>query len=283
MYYAGLKEINHLTINNEQKFFPKDSMKDVFAKRYINEQFNLTLSYSYRPAIKTRHSFRFSFNFNKIDSFVSILNPKYFNNGKRQVTYPELSYTIDYNNVDYVAYPLKGFIGDASLIRRGINKDMNMWMLSAKGTKGFEIAHKTFFGLQGLFMLKLPFDQPYYNQRLFGYGDMYLRGLEKYVIDGVAGGMIRNTLRREIFNFSVPFAASKSHDRIPFRIYLKSYTDFGYSFNKHSFRNSLENQMLYTAGAGVDLVTFYDFVFRFEYSFNQLGQNGVFLHFKNDF
>jgi hypothetical protein len=41
--------------------------------------------------------------------------------------------------------------------------------------------------------------------------------------------------------------------------------------------------MMYTAGFGLDIVTFYDFVFRFDYSFNQLGENGLFLHFKNEF
>jgi outer membrane protein assembly factor BamA len=281
--YAALKEINHLTLNNEQRFFPKDSLKDVFANRFINEQFNLILSYSYRPAIKTRHAFRFGYNINKIDSFVRFQNPRYFKNDKLQVSYPEISYTIDYNNIDYVAYPLKGFIGDASFVRKGINSDMNLWMISGKGTRGWEVAKNTYYGLQGIGVLKLPFDQPYFNQRLFGYGDLYLRGLEKYVIDGVAGAMVKNTLRREVFNFSLPFTHFKSHDRIPFRIYMKTYADMGFSYNKNSFGNSLENRMLYTAGAGIDLVTFYDFVFRFEYSFNQLGQNGLFLHFKNDF
>jgi hypothetical protein len=112
---------------------------------------------------------------------------------------------------------------------------------------------------------------------------MYLRGLEKYVVDGVVGGLVRHTLRKEVLNFSIPFIRSKSHDRIPFRIMLKTYADLGYSYNKNTFGNSLENRMLYTTGAGVDVISFYDFVLRFEYSFNQLGENGIFLHIKNDF
>jgi outer membrane protein assembly factor BamA len=281
--YAGLKEINHLTINNEQRFFPSDTIKEIFSKRFLNEQFNLTLSYSYRPAIRTRHSFRLSYNTNKIDSVVRFKNPEYFANNKLLIHYPEVSYTVEYNNIDYVAYPLKGFIGDASFVRKGINKDMDLWMLSARGTRAWPVGKNFFYSLQGNFVVKLPFEQPYYNQRLFGYGDMYLRGLEKYVIDGVAGAMIRHTLRRQILQFSVPFIKSKSHDRIPFRILLKTYADLGYSYNKNTFGNSLENRMLYTTGAGVDVISFYDFVFRFEYSFNQLGQNGIFLHIKNDF
>ncbi|MEO5999300.1 MAG: POTRA domain-containing protein [Chitinophagaceae bacterium] len=286
--YATAKEINHNTINNEQKFIPASKAFDpadsgLFRGQVLNEQFIVSASYTYRPAIRTKHSFRISYNTNRIDAAVAILNPKYFNNGKRFISYPELSYTIDYNNIDYVAYPLKGFIGDAGVIRKGINADMNLWQINAKGTRGWEIANQTFYGLQAYGVLKLPFDQPYYNQRLYGYGDLYLRGLEKYVVDGVAALMVRNTFRRKILNFSIPFSFSKSHDKIPFRVYAKAYGDMGYSYNKNFPQNSLVNKMLYTAGAGIDFVTLYDVVVRFEYSFNQLGQNGLFLHFKNDF
>ena len=133
-------------------------------------------------------------------------------------------------------------------------------------------------------MLRLPFDQPFYNQQLFGYGDFYMRGFEKYVVDGVAGALSRNTLLRELFSFNIPFiSTSWSHDRIPVRIYAKTYFDCSYAYNKTFKDNALVNQMLYSGGFGVDVVTFYDLVFRFEYSFNQLGEKGFFFHIRNDF
>lgn len=280
--YSTAKEINHNTIDNEQKFIPmQGGDSGLFKGQVLNKLFNVGVSYSYRPAIRTRHSVRLSYNTNKIDEAVALSNPKYFNNDRRNVAYPELNYTLEYNNVDYVAYPLKGFIGDANLTRRGINKDMNLWQLNAKGTRGWQLSNKTFYGLQAYGVLKLPFNQPYYNQRMFGYGDFYLRGLENYVIDGVAALMVRNTFRAQVYNFSIPY--SKTSDRIPFRFYAKVYGDMGYSYNKNFPQNSLVNRMLYTAGAGLDIVTLYDVVFRLEYSCNQLGQKGLFLHFKNDF
>ncbi|MEO6917330.1 MAG: hypothetical protein ABI151_18345, partial [Chitinophagaceae bacterium] len=288
--YATAREINHLTLDNEQKFIPykpandpDTSLRHLFNGQVLSEIFNASLSYTYRPAIKTRHQFKISYNRNRIDAAVAKINPNYFNNGKLSIVYPELSYSVDYNNVDYVAYPLKGFMGDAQLVRKGIGKDINLWQLTAKGTRGWEIGKKLYYGLQGYGLVKLPFDQPYFNQRAFGYGDLFLRGLEKYVIDGVAAGMIRNTLRKEIFRFDIPFLFSRSHDRIPFKVYVKTYGDMGYAYNKTFLQNSLTNRMMYTAGAGIDFLTLYDVVFRFEYSCNQLGQKGLFLHFKNDF
>jgi hypothetical protein len=36
--------------------------------------------------------------------------------------------------------------------------------------------------------------------------------------------------------------------------------------------------LLYSLGGGFDIVTLYDLHLRLEYSFNQLGENGLFLH-----
>ena len=64
----------------------------------------------------------------------------------------------------------------------------------------------------------------------------------------------------------------------------KTYLDAGYVRNNNAtIDNTLSNKFLYTGGVGIDVVTSYDFVFRVEYSFNQLGEKGLFLHIHNDF
>ena len=95
--------------------------------------------------------------------------------------------------------------------------------------------------------------------------------------------VLRNTLFRELFNRNLPFRHSSSLGFIPLRIYATAFTDYGYAYNQDFKSNSLVNRMLYTAGFGIDLVTFYDLSFKLDYSFNQLGQNGLFLHIRNDF
>ena len=47
-------------------------------------------------------------------------------------------------------------------------------------------------------------------------------------------------------------------------------------------KSFLNNRMLYTGGMGFDIVSFYDTCIRLEYSINQLGQKGLFLHTKVD-
>ncbi len=65
-----------------------------------------------------------------MDSAVTVYNPHYLNNDKRKFIYPQLSYTLNYTDVDYVSYPLKGIIFETSLTRRGTDRNMNLWLLS---------------------------------------------------------------------------------------------------------------------------------------------------------
>jgi len=280
-FYNALKELDAYTIANKQYFLNSDTVQ--YAGKYLLEQLSFSFRYYYRPGIRTRHFVRFIFNKLSIDSAVTVINSHYFNNDKRTVAYPELSYVMNFNNVDYVPYPLKGFLFETGVLRRGINADMNMSQLYIKTNEGVPVAKRTYFVSQNFGMIRVPFDQPFYNQQFLGYGDFFMRGFEKYVVDGVAGVLARNSLLRELFNFNIPFLRGTTHDWIPIRIYAKTYFDFGYVYNRNFTANSLVNRMLYSGGAGIDIVTFYDFVFRFEYSINQLGEKGLFFHIRNDF
>src|SRR2546423_5015717 len=276
--YGTNKEVNYATINDQQQFF-----KDTLSNAVLSKQYSLGVEFTYRPYIKTRNTFRLTYVHQEIDTAVLNRNPEYFNNGATELSFPELSYRVEYFDVDYIPYPQKGFMGELQLLKRGLNNKMNMWQLSYKGSKNIPVARRTSYSLQSAGVLRLPFDQAYINQRLFGYSDFYFRGLEKYVVDGVAGLMVRNTFKREVLHFSILSPLNTSVRHIPFQFYLKTYADAGYSYNKQSIDNRLVNRLLYTAGLGIDMVTLYDLVLRFEYSFNQLGQPGFFFHVKNDF
>jgi hypothetical protein len=278
---SGQQEINVITQNNQQVFVNRDSLSG--AGRYLQTQATFSLRYYYRPALRTKHFFRFSYNLLTIDSAILVYNPDYFLNHRLSVNYPELFYSLNYNNIDYVPYPTRGFLFETSILQRGISADMNMTQLIARSNEAFSFAPKLYFVSQNFGVIRLPFKQPFYNQSLLGYGDYYMRGLEKYVVDGIGLLLDRNTVMWELLHFNIPFLHNTSHDHIPFRIYAKTYADVGYVFNKYNNLNSLQNTMLYTYGVGFDVVTFYDFVFRIEYSVNQLGEKGLFFHIRNDF
>jgi outer membrane protein assembly factor BamA len=276
--YSSNKEVNYATVGDEQQFY-KDSLSD----RTLSQQYSGSLELVYRPYIKTRNTLKLGFVSQTVDSSIIKLNPGYFGAYTTNLFFPDISYRLEYFNVDYIPYPQRGFMGELSLLKRGFNEQMNMWQFGYRGSQNVKLSSTLSYSFQSNGILRLPLDQPYINQRLFGYNDFYLRGLEQYVIDGVAGILVRNTLRREILHFDVLSPLNNGIQKIPFHFYLKTYADAGYAVNKLSPENYLGNRMMYTGGVGIDMLTIYDVILRFEYSWNQLGQNGFFFHIKNDF
>ena len=101
----------------------------------------------------------------------------------------------------------------------------------------------------------------------------------------MAGGYTKTTFLREVVNTNIhiPSGKIKKLNNIPLRIYAKIYGNAGYVYSPDPQTNFLNNRMLYSAGIGFDVITLYDFIVRFEWSFNQLGQNDLYLHRKNYF
>jgi outer membrane protein assembly factor BamA len=271
------REMNYNTINNKQVFLKDDS----YVRNFVNTSFELT----YRRAIKTRHRFGIGYTMEEISDTILTLNPAYFKSGRSRISFPELYYIMTYYDLDYIPYPTKGYAAEISVAKKGFTSTINLWQLSAKGSGNWHIGKKSFFTLGAYGMLKLPFKQPYFNQRLLGYNDVFLQGYEYYVIDGVAAGYLKTVFTRKLFNFNINVPATKRTvpHRIPFNIYGKIYGNAGYVHNPEPGNNFLSNKMLYSGGFGIDIITLYDFTLKLEWSFNQLGQNGLFLHRKSIF
>jgi hypothetical protein len=82
----------------------------------------------------------------------------------------------------------------------------------------------------------------------------------------------------------LPYKKGKDPIRIPIRLVGKSFVQAGYVHDPESPADSrLSNRFLYSGGVGLDLLIFYDVLFRLEYSINRFGENGLFLHRKYPF
>jgi outer membrane protein assembly factor BamA len=273
------REINYNTIRDKQVFIKDENN---FVRSFTNGYAELT----YRRAIRTRHSFGISYYQEKVQDTIIALNPTYFKNGRNSTSFPTVFYTMAYYDLDYIPYPTKGYAAEISFSKGGINKAINIWNLNVRGTGSWHITPKLFFNLNIYGGIKLPFKQPYFNRRFLGYGDTFMQGYEYYVIDGVAGGYIKTTLTRELLNFRIripPLKKGKEAQRIPVRIFGKMYGNTGYVHDPEPGENLLSNKMLYSGGFGIDILTFYDVTFKLEWTFNQLGQNGIFVHRKSIF
>jgi hypothetical protein len=291
MYFAQSRQMSFATDSNKQVFYPaaNNQMND-----FVRSTFRAEAGYSIRKGISHRHAWRLAYVSERIPDTVNRIIESnaqkgylpYFNNNATHQRFAELQYTYQYFKVNNIPYPWRGTAFSGMFLQRGLGMPgMNLWQVQGKLGRYFPIGEHTSVALMGLGMLKLPFRQPQYNLQALGYLDFYMRGLEYYVIDGVMAGIAKATLRREILELRVPtlFLKSEKYRKIPFKIIAKIYGDAGGVHTPYFNNSILANRLLYTWGGGIDVLSYYDFVARFEYSFNQLGEKGLFLHLRRDF
>jgi outer membrane protein assembly factor BamA len=273
------RQLNYITAGNKQLTYKNDD-------RFVHSFFRTYFELSYRPAINTKHTFGIGYNTETFPDTVLSINPYFSPKQQKTIRFPQFYYTLSYFNFDYIPYPTQGYAAELSLRKKGFNdQQMNLWQITAKGSGVWPLSEKYFFNLRLAGALKLPLKQPYVNQQLLGFNDMIMQGYEYYVVDGVAGGYAKASFSRELINTAihVPSERIKRLNNIPVRLYAKVYGNAGYVYNPQPGSNKLNNRLLYSGGVGLDIVTFYDFIIKLEWSFNQLGQNDIYLHRKDYF
>jgi hypothetical protein len=210
------------------------------------------------------------------------LDPDYYTKGSKRARFAELFYRYEYNGVDNWNYSLKGFkLVTQAVVRAGF-EGINFQSYANVEAGIFRNPFpKWYTSVVFRGRLMYPQEQPYYFRGGLGTQTDYVRGYEYYVIDGSNYGLLRLDLKREIFNntYSIPV---KYFTALPIRIYPKIFADAGYIDSPAPGNSFLSNRLLYSIGVGVDIVTLYDIKIRFEFAYNHLGQNGLYLHFNSE-
>lgn len=271
--FSKQKEINYLTsTGNKQQFF---KLQNGFAKNFSRFEF----SFVNRPDKMWRHTFRLGYTTESVDDSVVIKNTNYYGNNLNKLQYADFTYNVQYTNTNYNAYPTKGFAAGLGIYQRGFfDATANLTLIAASTMVAAPISKKMFIRFRTYSTIKFPYNEGFINQSLFGYGDFQMRGLENYVIDGVAGVLNKTNVGFELFNFNLKLPTKNTtYNKIPFKVYGKIYNDLGYSYNPYINNNLFNNKLLHSYGIGLDIISIYDFVFKIEYSFNQIGQNGFVL------
>ena len=273
--------------NDSLIFYPSDPVTKS-KNEFVYKTWYVNAGYTIRRGFFKKHIFTANYSYIKIpDSVITApYNKNYFKDSVNSKGIIDFFYTLQYSNVNNGSYPLTGKTWFATLQKRGLGftGGVNMLQLEAGFNKYFDMGMGWYSSVQLNGKIKLPFDQAYINQRGLGYGDIYLRGLEYYVIDGVATGLVKSTIKKKIFSVNIPFKYfPKLLTKIPITVFAKTYTDVGYAYTQKKYDTYLNNRLLYSGGFGIDILTFYDFSLKFEYSFNQLGKNGLFLHNQSGF
>lgn len=238
--------------------------------------------YIHRPAYAKRHIVTASYKQYKVGDTIIKLNPDYFTDTSTVARFAEFNYRYEYNGVDNWNYSLIGEKLVASTVARvGIEGIRFQSFINYEAGLFRNLVGKWYASAISRGRLMLPQSQPYYFRNGLGTSTDYVRGYEYYVTDGYTYGLLRLSLKRQMFNntYSIPV---RYFTAMPVRIYPKVFFDVGYINGPVGNGNTLQNTFMYSLGTGVDLVTFYDVKVRIEFVRNHLGQNGLYLHFNSE-
>lgn len=277
--YTEQRETNFNTGNdNKIQLFKTDG--------FSTKSFVAGAAYMRRKGYYHRHQVSLLVHQLTVSDSVLLLNPTYFNRDKNKVFFPELSYSLDYVNVDNTSYPLDGNSFSLKITKRGLGFTGGINSTGVEFATKKHIPHKnkwySSFQVEGL--VKAPFKLAYINRQALGYKEFYLRGMEYYTINAPVAFLAKYTLKKKILDFNIPVPFKNPvADKVPFQFFAKVYGDAGYAYSPKSYATSLNNKFLYSSGFGLDILSLYDMSLGIEYSFNQLGENGLFLHIAHAF
>ena len=270
--HSKQKELNYLTSTINKQLFYKQV--DGFAKTYTR----IEAAFTNRPDKFARHIFRLGYTSENISDSLLLKNQNYYGNNLISISYINFSYTYQYLKTNYNPYPTNGFGFGFYVGVRGLDKTTNLNQFIATSIFAKPINKKIYFRARGGLNIKFPYNSYFINQSLFGSGDFQLRGMEYYVVDGMMGLIGKFNLGYDLGTLKLKLPIkNKTYNNIPFKFYGKIYTDVGYCYNPYINNNLFNNKALHTYGIGLDIVTIYDIVFKLEYSFNQIGDRGLYV------
>ncbi len=278
--YTQNNQIGYETLENKQKFTNFGNTTGDASYAYF--------TFINRPSFYTTNSFTLAYQKYNVHDSVAILNPNYFQNGTASQFYFRLKYHLKKDHRNEVSYPLRGYLLDFSInkLGLGISNDINQLQIDVNYFKFFDLSKNYYLSTRIGGEFNALNNSSYKNAKAIGYKPNSIRGYELYVVDGQNFVLHKTTFKKQLFKAEgkIPFLKAKQFNTIPIAVYLKTYFDWGYVSNNtiSEQQNNLSNRLLYGTGLGLDIVTYYDFVLRIEYSLNNNGDTGFFINFKSD-
>ncbi|MCK5856512.1 MAG: hypothetical protein KAG64_03420 [Bacteroidales bacterium] len=278
--YTLRHEVNYKTVFDKQVYLKLDDQaiqRDLLSSVHI----------SYRPnyfftAIAQLRYRQFEF----ADSLI-ISNPDYAPSTDGDLQYMGVNMKFKYDRRDYKSYPLAGYYADLEVRKYGLgffDNGLDIWNFHTTLRRYWTLSQRWYYAI-GLIGKKSAGSQmqPYVFNRALGYGRDYVRAYQYYVIEGNDFALLKMNIKFAIVpprKVKMNFVKTEKFNTIPYAFYLNLFFDAGYVNAPYSdSSNKLPNRYIYGSGIGLDFVTYYDAVARFEVGVNHKGESGFFLSF----
>jgi outer membrane protein assembly factor BamA len=279
--------------NNEVTYKTRDNtplfIRDY--RNYLRQEHEAKAGIIYRPNLYEQTTLELVYKSMSVNDTVTKLNPDFFGNERNRIGYGSIQYRYTYDNRDNKVYPLNGWALDIWATKDGFNfsetSPVNLLYVTTSLRKHSKLADRIYVSNLARGRLMNPDYVSFTFNRALGWSD-FIRGYEYYVMDGQRYFLTTNSLRYQIIKPTILESKLlknfKQFSTIPFYAFVKVFFDAGYVEDKYYHANNpLSNSWQYGYGAGIDFISYYDMVIRFEYSFNRQLQHGFFIHLTSGF
>lgn len=269
---------------NDQLLFIRSEVPDNFTSFYTST------TITYRPEHIVSHEVGLRFVSSAISDTVMQLNPSYYLDQARHQRYVQFDYIFRYDRRDRSVQAKQGYFIEGRLRQRGmgIYDDVNFGFaqlhvkhfspVTNKITARISTKGRWHFNKKAI---------PYNHSQALGYGTDYVRGYEHYVIDGNDFFLSHQGLTWEFLDLTLNFEKILPIDKvdvIPLRFYLSANADVAFvNTPTYDDENALDHRWLYGYGPSLEILLAESYLFGVDYSFNHLGESGMFIHTKFNF
>jgi len=263
-----------------------ENKRDMLYEANSEQDIKVNASLNFRPGLYNYATLKLSGEWVSISDSLLELNPHYLGDSAKSVSSISLYADYYYDSRNSHSYPLKGNLLRGFIDKKGlgiISRDVDIFYYGIDFHFYQTLSQKFYVAEMVKAVSSSGEDYPFFYQQNMTEKKDFIRGYDLYTLQGDQMYYFRSNIKYELIKPNVkktkPGEEKSKFKSLQYAFYLNAFADCGYVTNKYSTGNPYDNKMLYSWGLGLDFVSYYDLVLRFEYAFTSIGTNGFFIAF----
>jgi hypothetical protein len=275
--YSNMYTVEYASVENKRQM-----LYDYNTTQEVKLGAKLTL----RPGLYNYGTIHVTGDYIMVSDSLLKLDSNYLAGHKKVNTSLSLYADYYYDNRNVKNYPLKGNLLRVFIDKVGlglVSKDVDLFRYGIDFHFYQTIGKKWYVAEMVKAENSAGENAPYFYQLNMTQGKDFIRGFDLYTLKGDQMYFCRNNIKYELIKPNVKKVKEGQEKNkfkaLQYAFYLNAFADAGYCVNNFTEVNPYNNKLLMSWGLGIDFVTYYDLVVRFEYAFTSIGTNGFFFGF----
>lgn len=275
--YQNMYNVEYASVDNKRQMLYANNS---------SEDFKISAKLSLRPGLYNYGTIKLTGEYIRISDSVFKLDSNYLAGHKKENASLSLYADYYYDSRNSHSYPLKGNMLRVFINKVGlglVSKDIDLFYYGIDFHFYQTLGRKWYIAEMVKAENQAGENAPYYYQLNMTQGKDFIRGFDLYTLKGDQMYYCRNNIKYELVKPSVKKVKEGQEKNkfkaIQYAFYLNAFADAGYVVNNFTSDNPYNNRLLFSWGVGIDFVTYYDLVVRFEYAFTSINTNGFFFGF----